>query len=51
MCAAAHPAIENDLDFSADSIDDLVELVEWRATAVELATAMIGNPDCVGTDL
>ena len=51
MCAAAHPAVEDYLDLAAHSIDDLVKLVEWRATAVELATAMVGNPDCVGTDL
>ena len=50
MGPAPYPAIENGLDLAVDRVDDFAKLVERRATAVELPTAMIGNHDRIGAD-
>ena len=49
MRAAAHTTIENDLDLAIHGLDNLRQLVEGRAAAVELASAMVGYNHTIDT--
>ena len=51
MRSALDAAVHHHVDPIADRIDDLGELIEWRARAVELPAAVIGQHDAGAADL
>ena len=46
--AAADPAVEVDLGAALDRVDDLLQHVDARGDAVQLATAVVAHPHGVG---
>src|SRR3954471_24791296 len=51
MGSALNPAVHDDVDLVADSIDDFRQLIERGARTVELPAAMIGQYDTSAADL
>ena len=51
MRAAANTAIANHLNLAADLGEDFFQLIKWRARAIQLPSAMIGNHNRIGTHI